>query len=235
MKEFVLAAKLAARTPSVEVYRLELERELVQNSEETRRYYVARIFAWLFPDHQLDTAPVQIWRRYEDEHLLRDSLRICYFHAIPMMARFVTDLAAHGRTEGMLPPGYIRDFVIADCGEPVPSKTVERLTRNLAKLGFLRRSSSGIGITVPDYDQTSVVLEVCRRFGEQPTTVPFAEIAQDPFWRFIGVPDAGTLRSILYRAFQYGGIAKFVTADELDQVTIARSFTDLLEAQWRLP
>ena len=235
VNEFIMAAKLAATAQSIGTYRSDLERLIGQNSEETRRHYIARIFAWLFPNGQLDAGPVLTWKHYHDDRLLLDSLRVSYLQAIPMLARFLDQLLAHVAVGELLPSTYIHEFGLADCGEPTPRNTAERLTRNAMKLGFLHRSLDGLVHVVPPYDPTSVVLELHRRFGQEPATVAFGDVAGNPFWRFIGVPDTGTLRAILYQAVEHGGIAKFVKADELDQVTMARPYAELLEARWRLP
>jgi hypothetical protein len=234
LNEYLEAVRLAEQFESSAEFQAALASQLPQNSAGTRRLYASRITTLLFPSGEWSSPALGIWRAYRDDALLRDAFRVRYLEAIAPVRAFLLDVLSGVEVGEPLAGDRVLRFM-SGLGIRAESKTAERLPRNLSKLGFLSRSSGGYRRAVPPYDPTSVVLELCRRFGNQPTTVPFAEIVQDPFWRFIGVPDAGALRTILYRAFEHGGIAKFVKADELDQVTLARPFAELLEARWRLP
>jgi hypothetical protein len=233
LDEYLMALKLAARVETVAQLVAGLEAELPQNSPETRRSYARRMVTLLFPSKTLDSAPVAAWRAYCDDRILRDHFRVRYLEAISLAREFLLQSVTSVGVGAFLPPDAAVTFVEKACGEVIP-KAAERLPRNLAKLGFLRRSNGGYVRVVPPYDPTSVMLELYRRFGQQPATVSFQDIVADPFWRLIGVPDEAILSGILYTAVGQQMLAKFVTSDELHQVTMGYAYAELLEMRRRL-
>jgi hypothetical protein len=232
LDEYLMAVKLAAQVETPAQLAAVLQAQLPQNSPETRRTYARRIVTLLFPSKTLDSAPVAVWNAYHDDCILRDHFRVCYLEAISLARKFLLQSVTSVDVGAVLPPTTAA-FVEQACGRVIP-KAAERLQRNLVKLGFLRRSSGGYIRVVPPYDPTSVVLELYRRFGQQPVTVAFQDIVADPFWRLIGVPDEATLSGILYTAVGQQMLAKFVTSDELHQVTMGYAYAELLEMRRRL-
>ncbi len=234
LEECLLGVTLAETSTSVESLRERLEYELPQGSPETRRLYAMRICKWLYPNGCLDSAPLAAWRAYHDEQILLDHFRVRYLEAVPILGKFVCGPLAAVEDGASFTVDSVRAFVVAQCGQAVP-KTVRRISTNLNKLGFLRRLGSGLVKTAVNYDPTSVVLELHRVFAPRPTTVAFAELVSHPFWRYVGVPEAGALERILYAAVGHGLLAKFVKSDELNQITTGLSYGELLAKQMRLP
>ena len=227
VQECLLGVKLAEKLSSVDDLRLRLSEELPQNSPETRRLYAQRICTWLFPNRTLDSAPLLAWRAYHDEQILLDHFRVRYLEAIPLLGRFVTGPLASIGIGDVLSTDAVTTFVSRECGSAIP-RTIERIPRNLLKLGFLSKNGGDYVRTVPSYDPTSVILEAHRLFGQTPSTTPFSEIVAHPFWRYAGVPDPATLEQILYWGVTQGLLAKFVKSDELNQITTGQSYRDLL-------
>jgi hypothetical protein len=222
--------KVAAICDSVLELRQRLEEQLSQNSPETRRLYAQRIATWLFPSKKLDSAPLLVWKVYQDEQILLDHFRVRYLEAIPLLGKFVSGPMTSLGLGDPLTTDSIRAFISLECGRTIPD-TQQRLPKNLSRLGFLKQSGRTYVRTIPSYNPLSVVLELHRIFSTEPVTIPFAEIAAHPFWRYIGVPDATTLEQILYWGVTTRLLAKFVKSDELNQVTTAYSYVDLLRLQ----
>lgn len=226
LQECLLGIRLAETSPSVEHLRLRLAEQLPQNSPETRRLYAARICRWSFPDGSLDSAPLAAWQAYHDDQMLLDHFRVRYLESIPLLGKFVLSPLSAVDIGSSLSKDTVGAFVSRECGVILP-KTVERIRKNLSKLGFLARVGTEWIRAVPAYDPTSVVLELHRVFGQN-RTIPFSEIAAHPFWRYIGVADTVTLERILYAAVKHRLLAKFVKSDELNQVTTGYSYQELL-------
>lgn len=234
LDECLLGVKLSEHARSVDELRQRLEAQLPQGSPTTRRLYSARICTWLYPSGRLDSPPLLAWRAYGDEQILLDHFRVRYLEAVPLMAKFVVGPLAATAVGESLSVETVHSFVARECGNAIP-KTRERIPRNLSLLGFVRRNGKGFVRTVPLYEPTSVILELHRVCGQEPTTTPFAEIAAHPFWRLLGVPDMAALESALYRAVAAGLLAKFVRSDELNQITTGRSYRDMLASGARVP
>lgn len=228
-----MAVKLAAEVETLEQLVTVVEEQLPQNSPVTRHKYARRIVTLLFPDKTLDSVPFAIWRAYHDDCLLRDHFRVRYLEAVVLAREFLLRAVTTVDVGAVVPPEAAATFVEQVCGRVVP-KAAERLPRNLVKLDFLRRTSAGYVRVVPPYDATSVVLELYRRFGQQPATVAFRDIVADPFWRLLGVSDEAALTGILYTAVGQQMLAKFVTSDELHQVTMGYAYAELLAMRRRL-
>jgi len=233
LDECLLGVRLAEMARSVGDLRQRLAEELPQNSPGTRLTYAGRICNWLCPSGLLDSAPLLVWRAYQDEQMLLDHFRVRYLEAVPLLARFVSGPLSLVDVGATLDSDTVRAFVARECGDVVP-KTIERLPLNLVRLGFLARASKRLRRTSPLYDPTSVVLELHRVFAQTPTTTSFAEVVAHPFWRYLGVPDTITLESILYGAVAKRLLTKFVKSDELNQVTVGHSYAEFLELRLRM-
>ena len=180
LDEYLMAIKLAARRETPAQLVAVLHAQLPQNSPETRRSYARRTTTLLFSSKTLDSIPVAVWRVYGDDCILRDHFRVRYLEAISLAREFLLQSVVGVDVGAILPPTVAATFVDRLVARVIP-KAAERLRRNLVKLGFLRRSSGGYIRVVPPYDPTSVVLELYRRFGQQPATVAFQDIVADPF------------------------------------------------------
>ncbi|MGH7860698.1 MAG: hypothetical protein ACREOS_00510, partial [Candidatus Dormibacteraceae bacterium] len=145
----------------------------------------------------------------------------------PLLGKFVEGPLASVEIGAPLSVEAVTAFVSRECGQVVGS-TVERIPKNLRKLGFLVRVGKVCTRTIPVYDPASVLLELHRVFGQASATTPFVEIVAHPFWRYVGVPDATTLEQALYWGVANGLLTKFVKSDELNQVTTGRSYAELL-------
>jgi len=235
LKEGLFAAKLAVGLTSTAQLQEKLQQELSQNSAETRRRYAQSILLWFFWDG-MDGLARQVWQAYEDEALERDILRYLYLAVEPLIGRCVEN-CLFPLEEGMvIPAAYFERYLHDVLGEPPPPKTLERLKMNLAKLGFLDRSSAqGDRLGRVNLDKTSFLIVFHAIFSPTgPRTVELASVLSNPFWKHLGLKSEQAVRTILREADAARLLGKYVVADQLEQVTTCFSLRDLLKQRVRL-
>lgn len=235
LREGLVAVRLAVGLASAEQLQEKLQQELSQNSAETRRRYAQSILLWFFGDG-IDGLARQAWQAYEDEQLERDILRYLYLTAEPLVGRCVEN-CLFPLEEGMLIPAtYFERYLRDALGEQPPAKTLERLKMNLAKLGFLDRSSShGDRLGRITVDKTAFLVVFHSIFSPTgPRTVELASVLSNPFWKHLGLKSEQAVKAILREADAAHLIGKYVVADQLEQVTTCFSLRDLLKRRARL-
>lgn len=235
LREGLVAVRLAVGLASTEQLQEKLQQELSQNSAETRRRYARSILLWFFGDG-IDGLARQAWQAYEDEQLEHDILRYLYLTAEPLVGRCVED-CLFPLEEGMLiPAAYFERYLRDALGEQPPAKTLERLKMNLAKLGFLDRSSSqGDRLGRITVDKTAFLVVFHSIFSPTgPRTVELATVLSNPFWKRLGLKSEQAVKAILREADAAHLIGKYVVADQLEQVTTCFSLRDLLKRRARL-
>jgi len=235
LREGLLAARLAVGLASTEQLQEKLQQELSQNSAETRRRYARSILLWFFGDG-IDGLARQAWQAYEDEQIERDILRYLYLTAEPIVGNCVAN-CLFPLEEGMLIPAtYFERYLRNALGEQPPAKTLERLKMNLAKLGFLDRTSpQGDRLGRINLDKTAFLAVFHSIFCPAgPRTVELASVLSNPFWKRLGLKSEQAVRAILREADAAHLIGKYVVADQLEQVTTCFSLRDLLKRRARL-
>jgi hypothetical protein len=55
------------------------------------------------------------------------------------------------------------------------------------------------------------------------------EILSNPFWQYLGLRDQDVVRKIFREADANGVIAKYIVADQLEQVTTTYSFDEFIQ------
>ena len=135
-----------------------------------------------------------------------------------------------------IPPTYFDKFLADYLGEAPPEKTRERLKTNLKKLGFLERSRGKPDRLTPVVSQkTSFLILLHHLFAAKSVrTVELRHLLANPFWKLIGYKSEDPVRSLLREADATGAVAKYVVADQLEQVTTCFAFDELLERRVRL-
>lgn len=235
LREGLLAARLAVGLASADELQKKLQQELSQNSAETRRRYAQSILLWFFGDG-IDGLARQTWQAYEEEILERDILRYLYLTSEPLVGKCVEN-CLFPLEEGMvIPAAYFERYLRDVLGEQPPSKTLERLKMNLAKLGFLDRSSpQGDRLSRINFDKTAFLIVFHSIFSSTgPRTVELASVLSNPFWKYLGLKSEQAVKTILREADAARLLGKYVVADQLEQVTTCFSLRDLLKQKARL-
>ena len=235
LAEGSLAVKLSAECQSLEQLQEVLIGRLGQNSIETRRRYVQSIARWFFSDG-IDGLLRRAWLAYGDDAILTDLLRWSFLEQEPVMGASVAEALFPLENGIAIPPTYFDKFLGDYLGEAPPEKTRERLKTNLKKLGFLERNRGKPDRLTPAVPQnTSFLILLHHLFAPKSVrTIELLHLFANPFWKLIGYKSEDAVRILLREADDAGVVAKYVVADQLEQVTTCFAFDELLERRVRL-
>jgi hypothetical protein len=206
---------------------------LPQNSPETRRRYTNLIGRWFFPDTQLPSLAGRVWAAHKDEQILRDVMRACVLAREPAIAAFVEQFILPAPPGTELPPETFRTYVEATYGE-FKRNSRERLTRTLRELGFVTRSGQTWFAQALPRPATAFLILLHDRFAPTPRIVSLAQILGDPLWWQVGYHTPDEVRETLRDAAAAGLIARFVTVDQLEQITTRYTLEEWLAGRLRL-
>ena len=234
LSEGLLAVRLSIGTSSVEELQQKLQQELHQNSAETRRRYSQYILRWFFWDG-LDGLARRTWQAFEDDQIEAIILRYLYLTAEPLVGSCV-EKCLYPLEEGMLiPSSYFERYLRDALGEEPPAKTLKRLKTNLAKLGFIDRSTKGDRLNRLAVDKTAFLVVFHSIFSAAgPRTIELSRVLQNPFWKYLGFKSEQSVRAVLKEADASGLLGKYVVADQLEQVTTCFSLAEILKRRVRL-
>ncbi len=235
LAEGSLAVKLSVDCQSLEQLQDVLLGKLGQNSVETRRRYVRSITRWFFSDG-INGLLRRVWVAYQDDAILSDLLRWSFLHQDPVMGASVSEALFPLENGIAVPATYFDKFLADYFGEAPPEKTRERLKTNLKKLGFLERARGKpdrLASVMPQ--KTSFLILLHHLFAlKSVRTVELRHLFTNPFWKFLGYKSEDAVRSLLREADAGGAVAKYIVADQLEQVTTCFAFDELLERKVRL-
>jgi len=235
LPEGLAAVKLAVGLNKAEELQNKLEHELGQNSAETRRRYAQSILLWFFWDG-IDGLARQTWQAYQDEQIETSILRYMYLAAEPLVGNCVAQCLFPLEDGMLIPPTYFERYLRDALGEEPPPKTLKRLKMNLAKLGFLDRSSAqGDRLNRINVDKTAFLCVFHSIFAPAGArTVELTHILKNPFWKYMGIKSEHAVRLILREADASSLFGKYVVADQLEQVTTCFSLSELLNRKVKL-
>lgn len=206
---------------------------LPQNSPQTRRRYTNLIGRWFFPDRQLPSLPGRVWAAYGDDTLLRDVMRACALSQEPVVATFIERFILPAPSGTELQSGVFRTYIEETYGE-VKRQSRERLTRTLRELGFIARLGQTWFTQTISRPTTAFVILLHERFAPTPRIVSLVQILADPLWWQIGYHAPDEVRETLHDAATAGLIARFVTVDQLEQITTRYTLDEWLTGRLRL-
>lgn len=234
LEEGLLAVKISKETNSLQELQKRLQKELNQNSAETRRRYSQYISRWFFWDG-VDGLAYQTWQAYRDEQIETSILRYFYLTAEPLVGNCVSR-CLYPLEEGMLiPSSYFGRYLQGALGGEPPAKTLKRLKTNLAKLGFIDRSTKGDRLNRLAVDKTAFLVVFHSIFSAAgPRTIELSRVLQNPFWKYLGFKSEQSVRAVLKEADASGLLGKYVVADQLEQVTTCFSLAEILKRRVRL-
>jgi hypothetical protein len=229
----VEAVKRSASYSDFDAFQAELPDSLPQNSPETRRRITNLIVKWYFPNHSLSEIPTLVWRSYQRDDILTDVMRMMTLEAEPVIARFATEQVQ------VLTPGadfdlaLARDFITSAYGG-FNAKAYDRLRTTSCHLGFLARQHTKWSVKALPRPDNALMVVLHARFAPSPRIVRMADILSSPFWRYLGLRSPDEVRAILRDAEAAGLISRYVTVDELEQITTRYTLAEYLERALRL-
>jgi len=232
-EESVQAVKDSLSFDSYPAFAEHVFHTLPQNSPQTRRRYANLIGRWFFPDRQLPSLPSQVWAAYTDEKIVRDVMRVYVLSQEPVVATFIERFILPQPSGTELPADVFRTFVEEIYGE-LKENSRKRLTRMLRELGFIARvGQSWFSHAIP-HPTTAFLILLHARFAPTPRIVSLAQILANSLWWQIGYHAPDEVRETLHGAAAAGLIARFVTVDQLEQITTRYTSDEWLARRLRL-
>ncbi len=232
-KESIQAIKDATRFNIFQNFRKNLESTLPQNSEYVRKRNANTIIKRFFPEHVLDTLPVKVWKFYRDEVLLQEVMRYQYLKQEPVVADFVVNYLLPLAPGTDIKVEYMRSFIVKTYGSDKKKSRI-RLGTSLRDLGFVFRNKGKTIVKDIPQPKTALLILAHYLFAPTPRTVTIKEILADPYWQYLGIRDQNTVRKILREANAKELIAKYVIADELEQITTRYSLEEFIQGRMKL-
>lgn len=223
LQDFPLQASIQAVKASAdfesydEFYRYLLD-YLPQNSPQTRRRYAELLGKRYFPGLSLDSLLPQVWNAYQDERILVDLMRVYALETEPVIARFVLDKVWPLAAGQVLDVEVARAFIQETFGE-FKKQSYKRLLLTVRHLGFLGRYNSELVAEEIPLPANALLILLHDRLAPTPRIVRLSEILDRNWWQFLGLKEPDAVRQILHQAEAAGLIARYVTVDELEQVT----------------
>lgn len=227
------AVKDSVNYSSFDAFHEHLCANMRQNSEVVRKRYASLILLRLFPEKSLNGINSRVWNVYRDEKILEDFARLTTLEAEPVIAKFYLEQV------WVLSPGVIiensvfQDFISSEYGS-FKRDSYNRLRSALIHMGFVSPVSGGVMVQPIPLPDNAFLLALHTRLARTPRIVRLTDIFESLFWKFIGIRDVATVRSILRDAEARGLIAKYTVVDQLEQITTRYSFDEYLEKHLRL-
>jgi hypothetical protein len=232
-KESIQAVKDSIRFTSFETFHKHLQDSLPQNSSYTRKRYTASILKWFFPTRDLNCLPSLLWRHYRDESILRDVMRYQYLSREPVIAEFIRQYLIPLEPGSKLSSSYFKDYVNKTFESPKKDQ-INYLSLAVRDLGFIRRNRNiPVVQSIPE-PKAALIILVHFIFAPTHRTVSLKEIVEHHFWHFLGIRSQDRVKTILKEANARGLIAKYIIADQLEQITTKHTLESMLENRIRL-
>jgi len=232
-EESIQAVKDSLRFDAYPAFAEHVFNTLPQNSPQTRRRYTRLISRWFFPDHQFPGLPSQVWAAYADEKTLHDVMRVCVLSREPVVAAFIERFILPAPPGTELQAGVFRAYIEETYGE-FKRQSRQRLTRTLRELGFIARVGQTWFTQAIPRPATAFMILLHEQFAPTLRIVSLAQILADPLWWRIGYHAPDEVRETLHDAAAAGLIARFVTVDQLEQITTRYTLDAWLDRRLRL-
>ncbi|HEC35090.1 MAG TPA: hypothetical protein ENI39_00985 [Anaerolineae bacterium] len=232
-EESIQAVKDSLRFGSYPAFAEHVFNTLPQNSPQTRRRYTNLIGHWFFPDHQLPSLPGRVWAAYADEKILRDVMRACVLYREPVVAAFIERFVLPAPPGTELQADTFRRYIEETYGE-FKRQSRERLTRTLRELGFIARIGQTWYTRAIPPPATAFLILLHDRLAPTPRIVPLSQMLDNPLWWQVGFHTPDEVRETLRDAAATGLIARFVSVDQLEQITTRYTLDEWLARRLRL-
>lgn len=232
-EESVQAVKDSLRFDTYPAFVEHVFNTLPQNSPQTRRRYTNLIGRWFFPNRQLPSLPGRVWAAYKEDPVLRDVMRVCALSQEPIVAAFIERFILSVPPGTELQADTFRMYVEETYGE-FKRQSRKRLTRTLRELGFIARIGQTWFTQAIPRPATAFLILLHERFASTPRIVSLAQILADPLWWQVGYHAPDEVRETLHDAAAAGLIARFVTVDQLEQITSRYTLDEWLARRLRL-
>lgn len=235
LEEGIWAVKQACQHVTLKSLEKDLVSNLKQQSKETRNRYASSITKWFFPDQELESPAVLVWRNYQELSLTTEVLRVLYLKAEPIVGMCVQEFLYPIQENAVVPASYFDSYLLTALAD-IPHKTRSRLKQNLRKLGFLSKLGPGQDLLRPINPTATAMFLLFTHYlaCDEVRTVEMRTILADPFWKYLGFKSEDGVRRILRKAANAELLGKYVVADQLELITTALTFRQCLDRRVQL-
>jgi len=210
---------------------------LPQNSRVTRKRTAGYILMRFFPNENYDNLPRRVWLAYRDEQILEMVMRYYYLSRERLVGRFVEDVLFSLEPGTTFDRRLIEQFVTSQYSSPPRiKKAIARIQEAGRTLGFFERNAKEKlnRVLVLGKADTPLLILLHHLFAPEPRTITMTDILANPFWKDIGFRSEDAVRQVLKEAAAKDILAKYVVADQLEQITTKYSLDEFLAQRIRL-
>jgi hypothetical protein len=224
----VQAVKLSSEFSDFKAFRQELEQTLHYNSSYVRLRRTRDVLKWFFPSHSLDNLLTKTWTFYHNDIYLQELMRYQYLTTEPAVAEFVTQYLLPLSPGKILTNDYFKDFLLKKYNV-VRIDPLNALRGACRDMGFLYSDNKKLVVCLVPMPKTSLLILTHYLLAPQPTTITVKELLSNPFWKYLGIREADDVRKVFREADANGFIAKYIVADQLEQLTTRYSLDELIQ------
>jgi hypothetical protein len=227
----LFAVKASADIATLAELRQYLWQAIPQNSQATRRRTAGYILMRFFPDGNYDSLPRRVWLSYRDDHLLEMVMRYCFLARERLVGRFVEEILVTLDPGATFDRTLIEQFVSGLYSNPARvKKAVSRIQEAGHELGLFEKSRKerAYRVVALGSAETPLLILLHDLFAPMPRTVTMTDILTNPFWKDIGFRSEDAVRLVLKRAAAKDILAKYVVADQLEQITTKYTLDEFL-------
>lgn len=231
--ESIKAVKDSIRFKDFENFRRYLQEHLPQNSSYVRKRYASSVVRWFFPDQSINILPAKVWRTYNNNQILQDVMRYFYLEKEPVVAELICEYLIPLSPGTTIQAEYLKNFLMKKYGI-VKNDPLHYLNAAIRDLGFIYRNKTKIIMQNLALPKTGFLILVHYLFASTPQTVSLQEILTHNFWMYLGIRNQSEVKKILKEADTKEIIAKYVVADQLEQITTKYTLDEFLQKRIKL-
>lgn len=229
----IYAVKLSSEFSDFKSFRSELEKTLPVNSSYVKLRNTRDILKWFFPSHSLDNILTKAWTFYKNEELLQEIMRYQYLTVEPTVGEFIRDYILPLEPGSNVSVDYLKDFLLKKYGV-VRQDPLNALRSACRDMGFLLVTKNKLIVKQVPVPKTALLILTHYLLAPSVQTIAIKEILSNCYWQYLGIRDPEIVRRVFREADANGLIAKYVVADQLEQVTTRYPVDEFIERRLKL-
>jgi len=232
-KECIFAIKESIKYETFADFRKHMEETLPQNSQYVRKRYMRSVIKRFFPEKSLTPLHTLVWKNYKDDEVLQDIMRYQFLVSEPVITEFVISNLLPLMPGTPLQKDAIRNYTIKKYGS-YDTNSANCIGLAIRDMGFVFRNKGNTIIREIPVPKVALLILTHYLFAQTPKTITLKEMLNNPFWKYLGIRDQDSVRRVFREANGVGIIAKYITADELEQITTKYTIREFIENKKRL-
>ena len=232
-KESLLAVQVSMDCQTITELVARLPERLPQNSAVTRQRNTSTIVSRFFPVEEIDQLPRQILRLYEDEDLLAAVMQVLFLEAEPLVGQLVAERLSRLPAGTALPKDFFVQYTLEALGKREPHVS-HRCCTAARVLGWTIVDKKRYYVAQQNPNETAALLILHYRYAPSPRVIDLKAMLVEPTWKYLGFSDEDAVRGFMRKLERRKLIARYATADRLEQVTTRYALESLLERKVRV-